>query len=234
MIRVLIAEDQALIRNGLRVMLGAEDDIEVVGEAENGEEAVALAQSLRPDLILMDIRMPEVDGVEATRRIVADPELDAVKVLILTTYESDEHVFEALRCGAGGFLVKDAEPGEILRGVRTVATGDSLLSPSVTGRLIAEFAALPRTGGRPSAEIDELTAREREVMALVAGGLTNDDIAERLVVSPATAKTHVSRAMRKLHAHDRAQLVVLAYQTGLVTAGGPTRFTDNPYGVSTR
>jgi DNA-binding NarL/FixJ family response regulator len=219
MIRVLIADDQSLIRGGLRVLLEAEDDIEVVGEAPDGDEAVAQARSLRPNVVLMDIRMPNVDGVEATRRIVADPELGEVKVLILTTFESDEYVFEALRCGAGGFLVKDSDPDEILRGVRTVAAGDSLLSPRVAGRLIAEFAASPHNG-RPSAEeLDELTAREREVMALVAGGLTNGDIAERLVVSPATAKTHVSRAMRKLHAHDRAQLVVLAYQTGMVTAG---------------
>jgi DNA-binding NarL/FixJ family response regulator len=232
MIRVLLADDQALIRSGLRALIDAEGDMEVVGEAEHGEEAVALARSLAPDMILMDIRMPELDGVEATRRIVADPELGAVKVLVLTTFESDEHVFDALRSGAGGFLIKDAEPAEILRGVRTVAAGDSLLSPSVTGRLIAEFAALPHNTGSIAPELEELTEREREVMALVAGGLTNLDIAERLVVSPATAKTHVSRAMRKLHAHDRAQLVVLAYQSGLVTAGGPTRFTHHPYDVS--
>ncbi|MDX6698604.1 MAG: hypothetical protein QOE65_2001 [Solirubrobacteraceae bacterium] len=225
MIRVLIADDQALIRGGLRVLLEAEPDIEVVGEAPDGEAAHAQARSLRPDVILMDIRMPGVDGVEATRRIVADPELGGTRVLILTTFESDEHVFEALRCGASGFLVKETEPGEIVKGVRTVAGDDSLLSPSVTRRLIAEFAALPRTGRSWAPEVDELTAREREVMALVAGGLTNLEIAERLVVSPATAKTHVSRAMRKLHAHDRAQLVVLAYQTGLVAVGAPPRST---------
>jgi DNA-binding NarL/FixJ family response regulator len=225
MIRVLIADDQALIRGGLRVLLDAQDDIEVVGEAQDGGEAFAQAQSLRPDVVLMDIRMPEVDGVEATRRIVADAALREVKVLILTTFESDEHIFEALRCGASGFLVKDAAPDEILRGVRTVAVGDSLLSPSVAGRLIAEFAASPRNARSSAEELDELTAREREVMALVAGGLSNGDIAERLVVSPATAKTHVSRAMRKLHAHDRAQLVVLAYQSGMVTVAA-SRVTD--------
>jgi DNA-binding NarL/FixJ family response regulator len=221
MIRVLLADDQALIRSGLRVLLDAEEDIQVVGEAPDGHAAVAQAAALRPDVILMDIRMPALDGVEATRRIVADPELHEVRVLMLTTYESDEHVFEALRCGASGFLVKDSDPAELLRGIRTVADGDSLLSPRVTGRLIAEFAALPRSGRSRAPEIEELTAREREVMALVAGGLTNGDIAERLVVSPATAKTHVSRAMRKLHAHDRAQLVVLAYETGLVAVGAP-------------
>jgi DNA-binding NarL/FixJ family response regulator len=228
MIRVLLADDQALIRGGLRMLLDAEDDITVVGEAANGEEAVTLARDLRPDLILMDIRMPEVDGVEATRQVVANPELHETRVLILTTFESDEYVFEALRCGAGGFLVKESEPREILAGIRTVADGDSLLSPGVTGRLIAEFAALPRSGRSRAPEIDELTAREREVMALVADGLTNDQIAERLVVSPATAKTHVSRAMRKLHAHDRAQLVVLAYQTGMVTVGGPHQLASHP------
>jgi DNA-binding NarL/FixJ family response regulator len=223
MIRVLLADDQALIRSGLRALLDAEDDIAVVGEAPDGEQAVAEARDLRPDVILMDIRMPGVDGVEATRRIAADAELGDVKVLILTTFESDEYVFEALRSGASGFLIKESEPDELLRGVRTVAAGDSLLSPSVTGRLIAEFASLPQSGRSSAPEIDELTAREREVMELVASGLTNREIAERLVVSPATAKTHVSRSMRKLHAHDRAQLVVLAYQTGMVTVGGPTQ-----------
>jgi DNA-binding NarL/FixJ family response regulator len=221
MIRVLLADDQDLIRNGLRMLLDAEDDITVVGEAADGEEAVAQARSLRPDVILMDVRMPGLDGVEATRRVVAEAELSEVKVLILTTFESDEYVFEALRSGASGFLIKESEPDELLKGVRTVAAGDSLLSPSVTGRLIAEFAAFPRASRSHAAELEELTKREREVMALVAGGLTNGEIAERLVITLATAKTHVSRAMRKLHAHDRAQLVVLAYQTGMVTAGGP-------------
>jgi DNA-binding NarL/FixJ family response regulator len=227
MIRLLLADDQALIRSGLRVLFDAEDDIVVVGEAPDGEQAMLQARGLQPDVILMDIRMPVLDGVEATRRIVADPDFSEVKVLILTTFESDEYVFEALRSGASGFLVKDAPPDELLLGVRTVAAGDSLLSPRVTGRLIAEFAASPRFDRGGAAELDELTEREREVMGLVAGGLTNAEIAERLVVSPATAKTHVSRAMRKLHAHDRAQLVVLAYQTGMVTAGEPVPFTNN-------
>ena len=232
MIRVLLADDQALIRRGQQVLLDAEDDIAVVGEAADGEEALALARSLRPDVILMDIRMPGVDGVEATRRIAADAELGEVRVLILTTFENDEYVFEALRSGASGFLIKEAEPDELLRGVRTIAAGDSLLSPSVTGRLIAEVAALPRSGRSSATGLEELTNREREVMALVAGGLTNGEIAERLVVSPATAKTHVSRAMRKLHAHDRAQLVVLAYQTGMVTAGEPSHLAYRQQGVS--
>jgi DNA-binding NarL/FixJ family response regulator len=231
-IRILLADDQPLIRSGLRVLLDAEDDIAIVGEAPDGAEALAQARSLRPDVILMDIRMPGLDGVEATRHIVADPELNDVKVLILTTFENDEYVFEALRSGASGFLVKEAEPDELLRGVRTVAGGDSLLSPSVTGRLIAEFAALPQHGRPNAPELEELTTREREVMALVAGGLTNGEIAERLIVSPTTAKTHVSRAMRKLHAHDRAQLVVLAYQTGMVTAGEPTHLANHRQGVS--
>jgi DNA-binding NarL/FixJ family response regulator len=226
-IHVLVADDQALIRNGLRMLLDSEDDIVVVGEAADGEEAVGQARGLRPDVILMDVRMPGLDGVEATRQIVADAELGEVKVLILTTFENDEYVFEALRSGASGFLIKEAEPEELLKGVRTVAAGDSLLSPSVTGRLIAEFASFPRARRSDATELEELTKREREVMALVAGGLTNREIAERLVITLATAKTHVSRAMRKLHAHDRAQLVVLAYQTGMVTAGGPPHIANH-------
>jgi DNA-binding NarL/FixJ family response regulator len=233
-IRVLLADDQALIRSGLQVLLDGEDDIEVVGEAADGDEALVEARNLRPDVILMDIRMPGLDGVEATRRIAADAELGQVKVLIMTTFENDEYVFEALRSGASGFLIKETDPDELLRGVRTVAAGDSLLSPSVTGRLIAEVAALPRSGRSSATVLEELTKREREVMALVAGGLTNAEIAERLVVSPATAKTHVSRAMRKLHAHDRAQLVVLAYQTGMVTAGEPSHFANNRPSVWSR
>ena len=221
MIRVALVDDQALLRAGLRVLLDSEDDIAVVGEAGDGEEAIALARQTRPDVILMDIRMPGLDGVEATKRIAEDDRLEGVRVLILTTFESDEYVFEALRVGASGFLVKDSKPTDILGAVRVLASGEALLSPSVTRRLIEEYAAWPERRRRAPAELDELTPREREVMELVAYGLTNAEIAERLVVSPATAKTHVSRTMMKLHAHDRAQLVVLAYQTGLVSPGEP-------------
>lgn len=215
MIRVVLADDQVLVRAGFRSLLDNEDDIEVVAEASDGDEAIDLASQAKPDVILMDIRMPKLDGIEATRRIAGDDRLAGVKVVILTTFELDEYVFEALRAGASGFLVKDTEPLELLHGVRVVAAGESLLSPSVTRRLIAEFAT--RSTERKSLEeLDQLTGREREVMALVATGMSNDEIAEHLVVSPATAKTHVSRAMVKLHARDRAQLVVLAYESGLV------------------
>jgi DNA-binding NarL/FixJ family response regulator len=215
MIRVLLADDQALVRAGLRALLEAEEDIELVGEAADGYEAVALARQTRPDVVLMDLSMPEVDGVEATCRIGADEGLATTKVLILTTFGSDEHIFEALRAGASGFLLKDTEPAELLRGIRVVAGGDALLGPCITRRLIAEFISQPTRGARPE-ELRWLTGREQEVTALVAAGLSNDEIAERLVISPATAKTHVSRAMRKVNAHDRAQLVVLAYESGLV------------------
>jgi len=218
MIRVLIADDQALVRAGFRVLLESEPDIRVVGEAANGEEAIALARHERPDVVLMDIRMPGIDGLEATRQIANDAQLADVRILILTTFESDENVFEALRSGASGFLLKDTEPLELLRGVRVVADGDALISPRVTRRLIAELAARPYTARPRPEQLDVLTAREREVMALVARGLSNAQIAERLTVSPATAKTHVSRAMTKLGARDRAQLVMLAYETGLVKA----------------
>jgi DNA-binding NarL/FixJ family response regulator len=221
MIRVLLVDDQALLRSGLRVLLENEDDIVVVGEAGDGEEAVSLARETRPDVVLMDIRMPRLDGVEATKRIVADDRLEDVRVLILTTFESDDNVFEALRVGASGFLVKDSDPTDVLRAVRELAAGEALLSPSVTRRLIEEYTAWPERRRSTPDELDELTPREREVMALVAYGLSNGEIAERLVVSPATAKTHVSRTMMKLHAHDRAQLVVLAFQTGLVSPGEP-------------
>jgi DNA-binding NarL/FixJ family response regulator len=217
-IRVLLADDQALVRAGFRALLDAQDDIEVIGEASDGEHAVRLATSLAPDVVLMDIRMPGHDGLDATRTIAADEQLDHVRIVILTTFELDEYVFEALRAGASGFLVKDTEPAELIQAVRVVAHGDALLSAGVTRRLIAEFAA--RAKEPPTASsLDELTDREREVMALVAAGLSNEQIADRLVVSPATAKTHVSRAMVKLRARDRAQLVVLAYESGLVRPG---------------
>jgi DNA-binding NarL/FixJ family response regulator len=215
---VLLADDQSLVRAGFRALLDAEDGIEVVGEAGDGDEAYAAARRLAPDLVLMDIRMPGTDGLAATRRIVADERLGGVRVVILTTFELDEYVFEAIRFGASGFLVKDTEPAELIQAVRAVARGDALLSPSVTRRLIAEFAQRTRTPRRYP-QLNALTEREREVMALVAAGLSNEEIAGRLVVSPATAKTHVSRAMVKLAARDRAQLVVIAYESGLVRPG---------------
>jgi DNA-binding NarL/FixJ family response regulator len=217
-IRVLIADDQALVRAGFRALLDAEPDIEVVGEAADGAEAVRVAESARPDIVLMDIRMPGVDGLEATRRIAEHPTLGAVRVVILTTFEMDEYLFEALRVGAVGFLVKDTEPVELLRGVRAVAEGHALLSPGVTRRLIAEFATRARRPAPPSG-LEQLTEREREVVALVGAGLSNEEIAATLFVSPATAKTHVSRAMVKLDARDRARLVVYAYEAGLVRPG---------------
>jgi DNA-binding NarL/FixJ family response regulator len=219
LIRVALADDQALVRAGFRVLLDAEDDIEVVGEANDGAEAIGVVRRTRPDVVLMDIRMPELDGLDATRRIVADDSNASVRVLILTTFEVDEYVFEALRAGASGFLVKDTEPAELVRAVRVVAAGESLLSPGVTRRLVAEFVARPERGATAPSSLSVLTDREREVMALVAAGLSNDEIAEELVVSPATARTHVSRAMVKLNARDRAQLVVAAYESGLVTPG---------------
>jgi DNA-binding NarL/FixJ family response regulator len=219
LIRVLLADDQALVRAGFRALLDAQADIEVVGEAGDGEEAVRLARLERPDIVLMDIRMPVLDGLAAARRIAADERLSDTKIIILTTFELDEYVFEALRDGASGFLVKDTEPAELVRGVREVAAGDALLSPGVTRRLIAEFAAKAKKPHSASTALAALTEREREVMALAAEGLSNEEIASRLVVSPATAKTHVSRAMIKLHARDRAQLVVIAYETGLVKPG---------------
>jgi DNA-binding NarL/FixJ family response regulator len=222
-IRVLLADDHALVRAGLRVLFESEPDIAVVGEAADGEEAVRLARETLPDVIVMDIRMPGLDGVQATRRIAADEHLGGVKVLILTTFESDHCLLETLRGGASGFLVKDSDPIEVLKAVRVVASGEALLSPAATRRLIEEFAAWPERGRFAPYALDELTDRERDVVALVAYGLTNREIATRLVVSPATAKTHVSRAMGKLHAHDRAQLVVLAYQIGLVAASGAGR-----------
>jgi len=216
-IRVVLADDQGLVRAGFRALLDDAGDIEVVGEAGDGAAAVDLARSTRPDVVLMDIRMPVLDGLEATRRIVADELLAGVRVLVLTTFELDEYVFEALAAGASGFLLKNTDPMELLRAVRVVAQGEALLAPSVTRRLIAKFAA----ASAPPRAVDlaALTEREREVMALAGAGLSNEEIAERLVVSPATARTHVSRAMVKLGARDRAQLVVFAYESGLVSPG---------------
>jgi DNA-binding NarL/FixJ family response regulator len=226
-IRVLLADDQALIRAGFRVLLEAAGDIEVIGEAVNGEQAVTLARAQRPAVILMDIRMPGTDGLAATRQIAADEALSATKVVILTTYETDEYVYQALRAGASGFLVKDAEPDELIRAVRVVDRGEALLSPSVTRRLIASLAtrapaAAPGPGGspvRPGSDLARLTEREREVLSLVAQGLSNEEIARRLFLSPLTTKTHVSHIMTKLPARDRAQLVVIAYESGLVVPG---------------
>lgn len=218
MIRILLADDQALVRAGFKALLDARDDMEVVGEAADGDEAVAMTKWLRPDVVLMDIRMPGLDGLEATRQISNIRHLSEVRVVILTTFALDEYLFDALRHGASGFLVKDTEPADLVAGVRIVAQGDSLISPGMTRRLIAEFAARAKEP-RSLSDLDALTEREREVMVLVAGGLSNDEIAERLYMSPATARTHVSRAMTKLGTRDRTQLAILAYETGLVRPG---------------
>jgi DNA-binding NarL/FixJ family response regulator len=217
-IRVALADDQALVRSGFAALLDAEPDISVVGEAPDGESAVRLAARQKPDVMLMDIRMPGLDGIAATRKIAADPRLAGVHVVILTTFELDEYIFEGLRAGAAGFLVKDTDADELIRAVRVAAAGESLLSPTVTRRLIAEFAAHTRDA-RQVRGMGELTAREREVVVLVAAGLTNEEIAKRIYVSQSTVKTHAARAMTKLGARDRAQLVVLAYEAGLVRPG---------------
>lgn len=216
-IRVLLAEDQPIVRAGFRALLQAQPDIDVVGEASTGTEAVAAARELRPDLVLMDVRMPEMDGLEATRMITAAPELASTRVLVLTTFELDEYVFGALRAGASGFLLKGGEPADLLAAVRVVAAGESLLAPSVTRRLIDAYISGPdhAPGQAMPAGLDELTAREREVLLLVADGLSNSEIAAALFVSPLTAKTHVSRILTKLGLRDRVQLVVLAHQSGL-------------------
>jgi DNA-binding NarL/FixJ family response regulator len=219
---VLLADDQNLVRAGFRVLLERGDDIEVVGEVADGAEAVDAARAARPDVVLMDIRMPVLDGLEATRRIVADELLAGVHVVVLTTFELDEYVFEALRAGASGFLVKHTQPAELVRAVREISAGEALLSPSVTRRLIAEFTARPQRPPLVPPTMGALTDREREVVALVAQGMSNDEIAADLVLSPATARTHVSRAMIKLGARDRAQLVVFAYEAGLVRPGWAT------------
>ena len=216
LIRILLADDQSLIRSGIRSLLEAEDDIEVVAEAADGRQAVTLAVEHRPDIALMDIQMPVLDGIEATRQIVADERLNEVRVVILTNFGLDEYIFRALRAGAAGFLLKETEPAGLLEALQVVMRGDSLLSPAITRRLISEFVARP-PDAVTAVGMERLTNREREVVALVAHGLSNDEIAEAMVLSPTTAKTHVSRAMIKLGARDRAQLVVFAYQAGLVT-----------------
>lgn len=215
MIRVLLVDDQDLVRLGLRTLLETEDGFAVAGEAADGLAAVEQAASTLPDVVLMDIRMPGIDGIEATRRIVARPELACTRIIVLTTFERDEYVVDALRAGASGFLLKDTSPAQLLEALRTVADGGALLAPSVTRTLIAEFVAGGRRPLSPHPRLEDLTAREYEVVSLVAEGLSNQEIAERLVLSPATARTHVSRAMIKLGARDRAQLVVFAYQSGL-------------------
>jgi DNA-binding NarL/FixJ family response regulator len=222
MIRVLLIDDQALIRSGIRSLLDAEDDIEVVAEAADGRQGVALAREHRPDIALIDVQMPVLDGIEATRQIVEDDRLAGVRVVILTNYGLDEYIFRALRAGASGFLLKDTEPAELLQALRVVMRGDALLSPAVTRKLVSEFVARPPDAIAP-AGMQILTNREREVVALVAHGLSNDEIASAMVLSPTTAKTHVSRAMTKLNARDRAQLVVFAYQAGLVQPRLPNR-----------
>ncbi|MEV6097408.1 response regulator transcription factor [Nocardia sp. NPDC051981] len=216
MIRVLLVDDQPLIRGGFRVLLDLEDDIEVVAEAADGSEAVAMAKQCLPDIALIDIQMPGVDGIEATRRIAADPALAGVHVVILTNYGLDEYVFHALRAGAAGFLVKDILPEDFLHSVRVAARGEALLAPSITRRLINRYVATPLHTDT-STRLKELTTREREAVTLVARGLSNDEIADHMVISPLTAKTHINRAMTKLHARDRAQLVILAYESGLIT-----------------
>jgi DNA-binding NarL/FixJ family response regulator len=218
-VRVVLADDQTIVRAGFRALLDLTDDLVVVGEAADGREAVASARRTRPDVVLMDIRMPVLNGLQATRQIVADPELGGVRVLVLTTFEVDEYVFEALSLGASGFLLKDIEPDELCKAIRLVAAGQGLLAPAATTRVIGEFARM--RGDRIGVErLDVLTDREREVVALVAAGLSNEEIGDRLRMSPLTAKTHVSRAMTKLGMRDRAQLVVVAYETGLARVGG--------------
>ncbi|MCX5561850.1 response regulator transcription factor [Streptomyces sp. NBC_00038] len=222
MIRIALVDDQALMRAGFRALLEAEDGIEVVGEAADGEQGVALVRALIPDIALVDVQMPVMTGIEATRRIAADPELSGVRVIILTNYGLDAYVFEALRAGASGFLLKDTEPADLLQAIEVVARGEALLSPSVTRTLIGEFVARPPDRATAPG-LESLTRREREVTALAARGLTNEEIAAHMVISPFTAKTHVSRAMTKLGARDRAQLVVFAYESGLVAARGSER-----------
>ncbi len=216
-IRVLLADDEGLVRSGFKVLLDLEDDITVVGEATNGAEAIEHARATRPDIVLMDIRMPKVDGIQATREIAKTHGLEKVRILILTTYDTDAYVFEALQAGASGFLLKDAGPAELLHGIRVVAAGEALLAPRITRRLIGQFTAQRTAAQAAEDRLAVLTEREREVLALVGQGMSNDEIGAELFLSPATARTHVSHAMVKLGARDRAQLVVIAYQTGLVS-----------------
>jgi len=218
-VRVLIADDQALVRSGLRMLVDSAADLEVVGEAGSGAEAIARSVELSPDVVLMDIRMPEMDGIEATLMLAKNPATASVRVLVLTTFDLDEYVFRALRAGASGFLLKDTDPDDLLDAIRVVATGDALLAPSVTRRLIAEFVRSPAGAEVDSAAVADLTEREREVLGLVGRGLSNAEIGTALYISPSTAKTHVSHVMLKLGARDRAQLVVTAYESGLVTPG---------------
>jgi DNA-binding NarL/FixJ family response regulator len=221
-VRVLIADDQELIRTGFRMILAAEPDIDVVGEAANGAEAVSVCRELHPDVVLMDIRMPELDGIEATRQILAQPHQPKPSVLILTTFERDEYVYAALRAGASGFLLKDVPAHKLAAGIRTIGEGDALLAPSITRRLIEEFAA-PRTPADSTPGLDELTPRELEVFQLLASGMTNNEIAAELVIGDTTAKTHVARILMKLGVRDRVQAVILAYETGLITPSRPPR-----------
>jgi DNA-binding NarL/FixJ family response regulator len=218
-VRVGVADDQPLIRTGIRTMIEHTADLVLVAEAADGEQAVELARSHHPDVLLMDIRMPRVDGIEATRRITADPSLAGVRVVVLTTFDTDDHVYRAIRAGASGFLLKDAPPEDVLDAIRIIAGGDALLAPSVTRRLIADLAARPDVSRQRAAELNVLTDREREVLTLVGRGLSNTEIGAQLYVSPATAKAHVSHVMTKLLARDRAQLVVIAYESGLVRPG---------------
>jgi DNA-binding NarL/FixJ family response regulator len=219
-VRVAIADDQWLVRDGFRVQLGLAGDMAFAGEASTGEQAVALAVRAQPDVMLMDVRMPVLDGIEATRRITADPQASGVRVLVLTTFDVDEYVFAALRAGASGFLLKDATPEELLTAIRVVAAGEALLAPAATRHLVDAFVSRPSLGRPDTQLVEALTGREREVLRLVAQGLSNAQIADRLVVSPATAKTHVSRILAKLGLRDRAQLVIAAYESGLIAPGG--------------
>ena len=216
-IRLLIADDQALVRGGLRMLVDSADDIEIAGEAATGTAAVAMARELLPDVVLMDIRMPDMDGVEATRRICSDSAMCDVRVLILTTFDLDEYVFSALRAGASGFVLKDDDPDDLLQAVRVVAAGETLLAPKITGRLVAEFVRQPSADRAVPRDLAELTEREREILAAVGLGLSNTEIGAELFISPATVKTHVGRVLQKMGARDRAQLVVIAYESGLVT-----------------